>query len=113
MNLFDINGYKAIIHFDSELQLFRGEFVGLSGEADFYAADIEGLQREGEVSLKVFLDLCEEKGIPPRKQFSGKFNVRLPTRLHEEITQAAAAGGKSLNQWVSETLSRELRRTPG
>lgn len=34
--------------------MFRGEFVGLNGGADFYAKDIDSLHKEGEISLKVF-----------------------------------------------------------
>ena len=58
-----IQGHKAVISYDPDIALFRGEFVGLNGSADFYAADVEGLKREGDISLKVFLDVCREKGI--------------------------------------------------
>ncbi|STY64445.1 Uncharacterized protein encoded in hypervariable junctions of pilus gene clusters [Mannheimia haemolytica] len=36
-NIMDINGYKAVIAYDPETELFRGEFIGLNGGADFYA----------------------------------------------------------------------------
>jgi len=103
-----IDGYKAVIQFDPEIELFRGEFVGLNGGADFYAADIEGLKREGAISLKVFLEMCAEDGVEPVKAFSGKFNVRVPPELHADMAVAAAASGKSLNQWVVEVLGREV-----
>ncbi|SEI91000.1 Predicted nuclease of the RNAse H fold, HicB family [Azotobacter beijerinckii] len=77
-----IDGYKAVIEYDPEIEMFRGEFVGLNGGADFYAADIEGLKREGATSLRVFLEMCAEDGVEPRKVFSGKFNVRVPPELH-------------------------------
>ncbi|SEJ47398.1 Predicted nuclease of the RNAse H fold, HicB family [Azotobacter beijerinckii] len=77
-----IDGYKAEIEYDPEIEMFRGEFVGLNGGADFYAADIEGLKREGATSLRVFLEMCAEDGVEPRKVFSGKFNVRVPPELH-------------------------------
>jgi len=53
---------KAVIAFDPDINMFRGEFVGLNGGADFYATDIEGLRREGEVSMKVFFEMCVEEG---------------------------------------------------
>ena len=53
MNTMNIGGYEAVITFDPDIQMFRGEFVGLNGGADFYAADVAGLRREGEVSLRV------------------------------------------------------------
>ena len=30
------DGYKAVIAYDPEIEMFRGEFVGLNGAADFY-----------------------------------------------------------------------------
>ena len=103
-NTMVIEGYRAVIQFDPDIEMFRGEFVGLNGGADFYARDIAGLRREGTASLEVFLDMCKEDGVEPRKEFSGKFNVRIPPELHAEIAIAAAADGKSLNQWVRDEL---------
>ncbi len=108
INQMTINGVKAVITFDSDIELFRGEFLGLNGSADFYAADVAGLKREGEISLQVFMDTCRESGIEPFKSFSGKFNVRIPAELHASIVNAAAANGQSLNQWISDALSREV-----
>ena len=104
----EIDGYRAIIQFDPDIEMFRGEFVGLNGGADFYARDIAGLRREGSVSLKVFLEMCQDDGVEPRRQFSGKFNVRIPPELHAAISAAAAADGKSLNQWVTEELRERV-----
>ena len=69
------DGYKAVIAYDPEIEMFRGEFVGLNGAADFYASDLEGLKREGKISLEVFLEVCAEKGIAPKKQ-AGRFALR-------------------------------------
>ena len=101
-NTTEIEGYRAVIQFDPDIEMFRGEFVGLNGGADFYARDIAGLRREGAASLEVFLDMCREDGVEPRRQFSSKFNVRIPPDLHASI--AAAADGKSLNRWVTDEL---------
>ncbi|CAK0777196.1 DNA repair protein [Gammaproteobacteria bacterium] len=103
-NVMTINGFKAVISFDPEISMFRGEFVGLNGGADFYATDVESLKREGEISLRVFLTMCQEQGIEPRKHFSGKFVLRLDAEIHEAATIAATAAGKSLNQWTTEIL---------
>jgi predicted HicB family RNase H-like nuclease len=105
-NLMEINGHKAAIAFDPEIGMFRGEFIGLNGGADFYAKDVEGLHEEGEKSLTLYLELCKEKGIEPNKIFSGKFNLRISPQLHEDVAATAAAQNKSLNQWIAETLDQ-------
>ena len=83
MNTMEISGYQAVIAYDPEINMFRGEFVGINGGADFYAARVEDLRKEGAISLKAFLEMCAEDGVEPRKQFSGKFNLRVPPTLHK------------------------------
>ncbi len=45
-NIMTIESFKAIITYDPEIDMFRGEFVGINGGADFYAKDLKGLRRE-------------------------------------------------------------------
>ena len=104
INQMTIDGVKAVITYDSDIDMFRGEFLGLNGGADFYAKDADGLRREGAISLKVFLEACQEDGVEPFKSYSGKFVLRLPPEDHAAISIAASASGKSLNQWAVDTL---------
>lgn len=71
MSMMEINGYRAVVQYDPDIDMFRGEFVGLNGGTDFYAKDIDGLRKEGEISLKVFVNMCKEDDIEPRKVHSG------------------------------------------
>jgi predicted HicB family RNase H-like nuclease len=108
-NTIDIDGHKAVLAFDPDIGMLRGEFLGLSGGADFYARSVDELIVEGRKSLEEFLAICREKGVEPFRTFSGKFNVRLDPRVHETAVVAAAASGKSLNEWVAETLEQAAR----
>ncbi|MEZ5449405.1 MAG: type II toxin-antitoxin system HicB family antitoxin [Thiolinea sp.] len=108
INTMEFDGFQAVIKYDPDIEMFRGEFIGLNGGADFYATDIEGLKREGATSLRFFLESCKARGIEPRKHYSGKFNVRIDPELHAGIATAATAEGKSLNQWVAETLHHAI-----
>ncbi|GAB3626218.1 DNA repair protein [Pandoraea terrae] len=105
-NVMVVGGHKAVIMYDPEIEMFRGEFIGLNGGADFYASDVAGLHREGELSLKVFLEECARRGVEPLKNFSGKFVIRLAPKTHAAAALAAAAHGQSLNQWAAETLEQ-------
>ncbi len=106
-NTMKIDGHTAVISYDPDLNQFRGEFTGLSGGADFYAASVEELKIEGVRSLQTYLVICKERGIEPYKNFSGKFVVRVPAGLHARVTEAASAAGISLNQWVQRALENE------
>ena len=108
MNLMNLNEYHAKIEYDADLDMFRGEILGLTGGADFYGKNPKELRAEFKKSLQVFLDVCREKGIEPRRNYSGKFNLRIPVDLHEKLAIVAEAEGKSLNTLAQEALLQRV-----
>ncbi len=104
MNIMIVDGYSARIEYDAELDMFRGEILGLNGGADFYGKNPKALRFEFKKSLETFLQVCKEKGIEPRRHFSGKFNLRISPELHERLAIAAQAEGKSINTLAQEAL---------
>ena len=104
MNLMTYEGYQAKIEYDEDLDQFRGEILGLTGGADFYGKNPKELRTEFKKSLEVFLSVCEEKGIEPRRNFSGKFNLRISPELHQRLAITAQAVGKSINSIAQEAL---------
>lgn len=108
MNIMTVDGHHAKIEYDEELDLFRGEILGLGGGADFYGKNPEELRIEFRKSLQVFLEVCKEKGLEPRRHYSGKFNVRIPPELHERLAIAAQAQGKSINTLAQEALQERV-----
>ena len=42
----EIDGYRVVMRFDPDIDMYRGEFVDLNGGAG-YARDIAGLKHEG------------------------------------------------------------------
>jgi predicted HicB family RNase H-like nuclease len=103
-----LDGYQAKIEYDAELDVFRGEILSLNGGADFYGKNTKELRTEFKKSLKVFLDVCREKGIEPRRNYSGKFNLRIPADLHEKLAIVAQAEGKSINTVAEEALKQRV-----
>ena len=108
MNMMSLEGYKARIEYDAELDVFRGEILGLTGGADFYGKNPRELRAEFKKSLQVFLEVCREKGIEPRRNYSGKFNLRIPPELHEKLAIVAQAEGKSINSVAQEALQQRV-----
>ena len=107
-NVLIIDNEKAVVSYDPELGMFRGDFLGLNGGADFYSDSVDGLIEEGRKSLAIFMEMCAENDIEPRKYFSGRFNVRLSPTVHEAAVLAAAAANKSLNEWIAETINQAV-----
>ena len=44
MNVMTVDDYHATIEFDPELDMFRGEILGLNGGADFYGKNPKELR---------------------------------------------------------------------
>ena len=101
-----MDGYQAKIDDDEETDQFRGEILGLSGGANFYGSSAEELRREFKKSLEVFLEVCKEQGIEPRRHDEGKFNLRIPPEIHEKLAMTAEAQAKSLHSLAQEALRR-------
>jgi predicted HicB family RNase H-like nuclease len=108
MNIMTLDAYHAKIEYDPDLDMFRGEILGLNGGADFYGKNTKELRAEFKKSLQVFLDVCREKGIEPRRSYSGKFNLRIPAELHEKLAIVAQAEGKSINTLAQEALQQRV-----
>lgn len=108
MNTMILDGYHARVEYDPELDRFRGEILGLNGGADFYGQNPAELRAEFRQSLDVYLAVCREQGLPPRKLYSGKFNLRIPPALHERLALVAQAQGKSINLLAQEALQRAV-----
>ncbi|CAH1660525.1 putative HicB family RNase H-like nuclease [Chelatococcus asaccharovorans] len=103
-NVIEIDGHKAVVSFDPDIQMFRGEFLDLTGGADFYADNVKDLEAEGRRSLETFLEVCAERGIEPTRKFSGKFVLRVPPKVHEAAALRAAAEGRSMDEWLAKTI---------
>jgi predicted HicB family RNase H-like nuclease len=108
MSVMTLDGYHAKIEYDEDLDLFRGEILGLSGGADFYGKNPKQLRTEFKKSLEIFLEVCREKGLEPRRHFSGKFNLRISPELHERLAIEAQAQGKSINTLAQEALQERV-----
>ena len=61
MNIMKNESYKAKIEYDPEIDMFRGEILGLNAGADFYGKSPAELRREFKKSLTSFLEVIVVK----------------------------------------------------
>ncbi|ACQ67470.1 DNA repair protein (plasmid) [Candidatus Williamhamiltonella defendens] len=109
-NTLKIEGHVAVINFDPEIEMFRGEFIGLNGGADFYAYSVEELKKEGTKSLAIFFDECSKDGVNPYKTFKGKVTTRLTPERHKALTVTAQAQGVSINELLNEGVDLVIQK---
>src|SRR5450830_360589 len=65
MNVMTVDGFHATIEFDSDLDLFRGEILGLNGGADFYGKNPKELRTESNVHFKSFSKYVPRRELNP------------------------------------------------
>jgi len=91
--------------------------------------DLPGCMSQGETpeeaiemirdAQRLWLQVALEDGRPvpepsdeDNDNYSGRFNVRVPRRLHRDLVRAAEAEGVSLNLFVATALARAVSHIP-
>jgi len=113
MNIMKLGDYIARIEYDDEIDNFHGQVINLRDVITFYGRTPDELRREFEKSLDTYIEFCQERGVEPKKPFSGRFNIRMQPAQHQRFSEAAEAEGKSLNAWAVEKLEQAIEHRDG
>jgi len=97
-------GYAGCVEFDDESGIFHGEVLDLRDVVTFQGKSVREIEKAFRDSIDEYLAFCEERGEEPDKPFSGRLMLRLPPELHRRVYVRAQHEGKSLNQWISDSL---------
>lgn len=74
----------------------------------YEGSTVEELTKDFEDAVDDYLALCEEKGIEPRKPYSGVLNVRLTPEIHSGAAMAAQKAGITINAFIKNAVARAL-----
>lgn len=106
---YNANDYEYRVAWSEEDKLYVGrvtEFPSLAAHGD---SPEDALSEIKAVVGYVIEDIVESGDTVPeplsRKDYSGRFNVRLPKDLHRELAADAARQGVSLNQLIVARLA--------
>ena len=106
LNAIRYRNYTARIDYDAHDRIFVGRVLGMSAQLIFHGASVEELHADFEFAVDHYLSECAKEGRSPEKPASGKLLLRLPSEVHAAASVAASSAGKSLNQWVVDTVSK-------
>ncbi|MDH3348237.1 MAG: type II toxin-antitoxin system HicB family antitoxin [Desulfobulbaceae bacterium] len=101
-------GYPARIEYDDENSCFTGRVIGIKDIITFQGKCVVELKESFKEAIDLYLATCVQFGKNPKKPYSGKFMLRIPTDIHAAIAKAADSSGKSLNQWVNDILKNSI-----
>ena len=110
LNIMKYRGYTARLDFESKDEIFVGRLLGMSEPIVFHGASVEELRSDFEFAVDHYLAECARMGQKPGKPASGKLLLRLSAEVHAAAIVAAAAEGKSLNQWVADALAAAVSK---
>ena len=100
----EYKGYRALISYDNDDEIFTGEVFGIADSLNFIGETPKELKEMFHQSIDNYLDLCQEIGKQPEKEFKGSFNIRIPAALHKQLAFEATRERISLNQYIKDIL---------
>ena len=100
------DGTIARIEYDDDLAAFCGTVVNAASVITFYGASVAEMRAELERSIQTYYEVCEERGLEPKKPYSGKLHLHLTPDLHGKAAAAAALAGTSLNAFIADAVKR-------
>jgi len=101
-------GYTARIDYSDEDGLFVGHIAGINDVVGFHGESVRELRAAFEEAVNDYLQTCAKLGRAPQKPYSGKLSLRLAPALHATVAVKAQLAHKSINQWVTDVLDREV-----
>lgn len=106
--MFTYKGYISRIFYDEADGLFRGKVINVLDELLFWGDSIDELQNAFEEAVERYLDSRDGEAEFFCDPATGRMVFRTSSEKLSAITQAAANSGKTVNEWVDETLSSAL-----
>lgn len=104
--MLNYKGYVGHVEFDDEANVFHGEVINMRDVITFQGTTPEELKIAFKESVDDYLEFCKKRKENPEKPFSGKLNLRLSPELHKAAYISAKSHGKSLNNWICETIKQ-------
>jgi predicted HicB family RNase H-like nuclease len=102
-------GYIGSVEYSEEDNCLFGKVQGMSKDCITYEGEtITELKTDFEDAVDVYLNSCKERGVEPRKAFSGSLNIRISPTIHSRIAMLAQEAGITINGYIKKTLETQL-----
>lgn len=105
---FKYKGFEGSMEFSQEDECLVGEVLFVRSKIIYIGETYPELKAAFHDAVDAYLQHCKEKGVTPEKPFSGTFNVRVGTHLHEMAIKTAYHNNISLNEVVVRSLENFL-----
>ena len=110
MKTLDYKGYIGSIEISEEDNCLFGKVLDLPADTEitFEGKTVADLKNDFKEAIDDYLVYCQEKGIKPRKSYTGNFNIRISAETHQKIAILAAQSNISINAFVKTALDERV-----
>lgn len=98
-------GFTGSIEVSLQDNCIHGRILFIEDVVTYEAETPAQLQNEFEEAVEDYLATCEELGRTPNKPFSGSLNVRIGSRLHQNLAEYAAIHDTSINELIKQAVN--------
>jgi predicted HicB family RNase H-like nuclease len=110
MNKLEYKGYYGSIEYSKEDNCLFGKVIGIPRDLISYEGNTaDELYEDFKGAIDDYINLCERKGIKPRKSYSGTLNLRIPSEIHCRIAMIAENKGTSINSFILRSIENQLQ----
>lgn len=110
MKYLEYKGYSGSIEYSAEDNLLYGQVLGIQGLISYEGFTGKELEVDFKEAINIYLADCKIAGITPEKSFKGRFNVRIPPKLHRKAALLAMEARVSLNNFVAESIRSRIMK---
>ena len=109
MGYLKYKGYTGSVEYSEDDKCLFGKVQGMAKDNITYeGATVEELTADFQGAVDDYLALCEEKGIQPRKPYTGVLNVRLTPEIHSGAAMAASQAGITITAFIKNAVAKAL-----
>ncbi len=103
-------GYTGSVEYSEEDNCLYGKVQGLTKDCITYEGNnVDELRHDFEEAVDCYLASCEQRGVEPRKPYSGVLNIRLTPEIHSSIAAKAQEKGITISALIRQALEREVK----
>lgn len=107
-NIITYNGFAGSVNFSQEDGVFFGKVEGINALVNFEGETVSQLEQAFREAVDDYVAFCREKGVEPKKKYTGAFNVRVSPDVHMKLATIAQKKRTSINKIVKTALDNFL-----
>ncbi|MCM1337670.1 MAG: type II toxin-antitoxin system HicB family antitoxin [Candidatus Amulumruptor caecigallinarius] len=109
MGTLKYKGYVGSVEFSEEDGCLYGKVLGMGGNCITYEGQsVEELRSDFKGAVDFYLDCCRERGVEPKKSYSGRLVLRMSSDFHGQVADAARSAGTTINEFINRALQNEM-----